>query len=278
MQSSRTMSRKPCRGRGFTLIELLVVIAILSLLMVMLMPALTKARELARRAMCMANNRHLSEAVMGFAAANSGRGPGSSLQINGTWTSSLSWADILNTEYFHSYVVQRMGFAPTKGLLYCPNIRYQTSIGLYPRAWAMNNYVQGGASVDPNIHSNNMYSKWEPTSNHRYLYSTDLAYYFLGAQLDRFPRPSYEIMVLEQERGGDGTWGVWPYSPIVLNTEAPAWCAFGASYSFRHTLGPDPKLYQQQATACYVFIDGHVDVVQPTMNINQPDRFYLGPP
>ena len=41
------------RGKGFTLVELLVVIAIIALLMAILLPALARAREMGKRAVCL---------------------------------------------------------------------------------------------------------------------------------------------------------------------------------------------------------------------------------
>ncbi|HEC02951.1 MAG TPA: type II secretion system protein [Phycisphaerales bacterium] len=61
------------RQDGFTLIELLVVIAIIALLMAMLMPALNRAREQGRRAVCLNHLKTLTLGWMMYADENDER-------------------------------------------------------------------------------------------------------------------------------------------------------------------------------------------------------------
>lgn len=61
--------------RGFTLIELLVVIAIIAVLMAILMPALQRAREQGKRAVCLNNTKSLVLAWLMYADENEGKLP-----------------------------------------------------------------------------------------------------------------------------------------------------------------------------------------------------------
>jgi len=62
--------------QGFTLIELLVVIAIIAILMAILMPALNRAREQGKRAVCLQNNKTLLLGWILYCDESSGYMPG----------------------------------------------------------------------------------------------------------------------------------------------------------------------------------------------------------
>jgi prepilin-type processing-associated H-X9-DG protein len=99
----------------------------------------------------------------------------------------------------------------------------------------------------------------------------------LGVVLQRFPDPSYQFLVSEGERGNDqcpGGVSSPPYG-VTLNDDPaqPPWASLSGQAAFRHLLPPDQDLYQQQARANYLFIDGHVDNFGPNDTINDYRRF-----
>jgi len=58
------------RGKGFTLIELLVVIAIIGILAAMVFPVFARARESARKAVCLSNVKNIALAIQMYLADN----------------------------------------------------------------------------------------------------------------------------------------------------------------------------------------------------------------
>jgi prepilin-type N-terminal cleavage/methylation domain-containing protein/prepilin-type processing-associated H-X9-DG protein len=65
MCSSRSI---PLRPRAFTLVELLVVIGIIALLIAILLPSMSRAREQSRRVTCLSNLRSLGHGLYQYAA------------------------------------------------------------------------------------------------------------------------------------------------------------------------------------------------------------------
>jgi prepilin-type N-terminal cleavage/methylation domain-containing protein/prepilin-type processing-associated H-X9-DG protein len=80
-------------GSGFTLVELLVVIAIIALLMGVLMPALSRAREQGKRAVCLYYQRQMATAWMVYADDNGDKIVNGDAEEYGDWeTSSGAYA------------------------------------------------------------------------------------------------------------------------------------------------------------------------------------------
>lgn len=86
-------------NRAFTLIELLVVVAILTLLIAILLPSLSRAREQGRSAACLSNMRSLALAVQMYAMNNRGFLVNFGLSHGGSVDESETWLNTLRREY-----------------------------------------------------------------------------------------------------------------------------------------------------------------------------------
>lgn len=96
------------RKKGFTLVELLVVIAVIALLMAILLPALGKAREQARRVLCGHNAKQIGVAILAYTGDREDKLPfygGRDPTYKGY--NNLFYADTPNDRERHPYVVYR---------------------------------------------------------------------------------------------------------------------------------------------------------------------------
>ena len=127
--------------RGFTLIELLVVISVIALLMAILMPALSSAREQGRRVVCASNQKFTGLGLQLYANDNNGRFPQNTCS---NWPHELS---MFTTEQIvgptpHGY---EDGTKGDKHTFYCPSQTHSDAPGAdHPINWQFGMAISKG--------------------------------------------------------------------------------------------------------------------------------------
>jgi prepilin-type N-terminal cleavage/methylation domain-containing protein/prepilin-type processing-associated H-X9-DG protein len=259
------------RRGGFTLVELLVVIAVIAILAAMLLPALATAREMARASTCMSNQKNVGLGFIMFTGDWEGRWPARA-QVSGT--TELFWYDILNFTVFDStweagYPARGKALDPVPEALYCPSItRWYYGWGKWRAVWGYqyNRLANGGGNLTPPTNN-----PWTPDSTCESQYGKriipapdtlpNLTAYRLGATVDRFKRPSYQVLLRESEQKYHAeNQERWPHNSIKLDdgVSYPGWAGDGGMYAFRHRWRMN-ILHMDGHVASYGCDDGSID-------------------
>jgi len=247
--------------RGFTLIELLVVVAILAILVALMLPALSSARESMRVTQCLTHFRGLGSALHLWAADYCDRFIGWGETPDGT---IVDWYRQFNEFYFQSripdYPVRRHIHGPNppklrRGTIFCPSYRAQ-SVNLWPRVYSYSHYAQGGPYAGLALGTlGGPKPDW-------------MSFNRLGAKVSVFGRPEAQVLMREVEFGSDRmrevTFNVGDV-PENMGLDGRPWTTgparnsdWGGHFAFRHNL-----------RSVFLFVGGHAALMKPTDRINK---------
>jgi prepilin-type processing-associated H-X9-DG protein len=303
-----------CRSNcgAFTLVELLAVITIIVLLIAMLVPALTGARELARRVVCQDHYRQLGAALLGFAADHKERGPGRAWvfldQKNpANWIPFSAWMDyqhgggaslksMLENEYFQT----KPGAIPQipwglpgtasdmverKQQLACPSARVSALTYGVPETM-VNKSIMGGPSDPQQDKASGLYQlegpygvRVDPPPPVPNVPGWNWTVYTLGPRLADFPNPASQFALWECERPGYDEVDLWHDTHLEDNTPGQPPGYGVADIGVNGGLNPWDgaggtfAFRHYNLSGIFLYFDGHVEPLTPNDRIMAYDRY-----
>jgi len=140
-------SKKAEKPQGFTLIELLVVVSIIALLVSILLPALNKARDQARTALCAVNLKQFSYGLGMYVNERNDYLPYMLNTVTSQWDGVKGYSNTIFT-----MIGENMGLSEQErfgwDVCRCPSQKYKSPLGPYDFTYGVN-YPTVFAAFDP---------------------------------------------------------------------------------------------------------------------------------
>ena len=251
------------RRAGFTLVELLVVVGIIAILIGIILPALGRARESAKRTQCMSNLRQVGYAFLMYFNENGYHFPRVAPYQNGGRTHRdedwIYWqrSNIANgntLDIKQSAVLRYIKNGKLTDIMRCPaDTEYKLRPIQPPKDQSQSNYEY---SYTMNNRMNWQFESYMPKDSN----NNPLPY---ATKINQVRRPAEKIMLYEED-------------PLLLDDGAANPRGGANLLAIRHDFKrvyPDGKTVNLDRRGNVLFCDAHVDYVPRSMLQDANDRY-----